>query len=232
MEDSALTRKAFSIALVFVLLSLWGASQANAYPPCDCTCASSCTATCVGDSGLTNCGTLGTCSASTGCGGGCLTVNDIGSLRDHWRRAGEESVQAGPDQGLAAARLTWRLAQQVEESGLGEVFAAGTRFQLSPTQVRSATLAFVSREHLNQSGAQNAFAGAPDLAVEMAGRLGVRPVSEWLQAGTRIVLVLDSNARTVTVQRNDGRQVLREDDRLELPDLVPGWSVRVGDLFE
>jgi Uma2 family endonuclease len=134
--------------------------------------------------------------------------------------------------GQLTARLTWRLAQFVEETGLGSVYAAETGFQLSKAgRVRSADLAFVSRERLDLGKK----AGAPDLVAEVVSRTSgatTTRVSDWLAGGTRVVLVLDSSAKTLTVHRRSGAETLTPESYLTLPDVVPGWSLRVGDLFD
>jgi hypothetical protein len=54
----------------------------------------------------------------------------------------------------------------------------------------------------------------------------------WLAAGTRAVVVVDPPRRTATVYRaRDDIRVLHADAHLDLGDVVPGWSPRVGDFF-
>ena len=130
-----------------------------------------------------------------------------------------------------AARLTWRLAQHVEERGIiGTLYAGGTAFQL-PGKAHSETpaLAFVARERRG-----TARGVTPDLVVEFLSSPGSDlAIADWLQAGTRAVLAIDPASRTVTLYQNRADvRVLGEHDFLELPDLLPGWALRVGDLFE
>jgi Uma2 family endonuclease len=136
--------------------------------------------------------------------------------------------------GRAAARLTWRLAQFAEESGAGEVYSGETRFlSKGPRTTESPDLAFVSREHLaaGQAGA-GFWAGAPDLVVQFAPSR-TKGAAAWLDSGTRAVLVLDPAARTIEVhEAGSPRRVLGAEGVLALPDLLPGWSLRVGDLFQ
>ncbi len=220
------------ILLALSLLSLFGVVRAHAYPACACTCASSCAAACVGTSGLTTCGAIGTCTTSVGCGGGgCLTASTVDSLLGTiLERPAVVPVDAR--QGRAAARLTWRLTQHVEESKLGEVTTAGAGFLLADGlgKVRAPELAFVSREHAN--------AGSPDLVAEFLSSSTSGPVARqnarsWLQAGTQAVLIVDSNRKTVSVFRDSRTpEVVRQGGTLDLSDVVPGFSLRVDDLFE
>jgi len=168
------------------------------------------------------------CRGSSWCGGGCLKVADPNAFLESLQaEPGRASVGDQPS-GRVMAKLTWRLAQHVEEAGLGAVYAGDTGFLLSKAtgRVQAPALAFVSREHL-QAG--SSWSGAPDLAVE----LRATEAAGWLKAGTRAVLVLDTGAQTVTVYRSRAKvQVFGADDVLALPDVLPGWAVRVGELFE
>lgn len=214
------------------LLVLLGASPVAAIIHCgDCTCSHSCAQPCGGFAGVPDCGTMGVCAGAPGCGGGsCLTAGDTDALR-----AILETASAQPEgrlRGQIAARLTWRLAQFVEEAGLGAVYAAETGFQLARIgPVRAADLAFVSRERL-ESGRK---IGTPDLVVEIASSTAgttTARVEEWLVAGARVVLVVDPAAKTLSVHRRSGAETLALENVLELPDVVPGWQLRVADLFE
>jgi hypothetical protein len=229
-----MTKKSLPVYLVVLLACLLGASQAGAIMECvDCSCGVSCSASCITYlGGWSTCGAQGyLCSGHPSCGGGCLTSSDAGFLRDILR--GEPRRATAEDQlrGEVTARLTWRLAQHVEESGLGTLYAGGTAFQL-PGKSRSQTpaLAFVGSER--RTGAARSV--TPDLVVEFLSAPGSDfALNDWLQAGTRAVLSIDARERTVTVYRNrTDVRVLGEHELLELPDLLPGWSLRVGDLFQ
>jgi Uma2 family endonuclease len=77
---------------------------------------------------------------------------------------------------------------------------------------------------------------APDLAVEVLSpddRPGYvrEKVAEWLEAGTVAVWVVDPHKRTVTVH-DETITVYREADTLVGGELLPGFEVPVGELFE
>lgn len=65
------------------------------------------------------------------------------------------------------------------------------------------------------------------------GRSGVQAKAvEWIDAGTRAVVVLDPQRRVAAVFRaGEEARELEGDARLELADVVPGFAVPVGDLF-
>jgi Uma2 family endonuclease len=57
--------------------------------------------------------------------------------------------------------------------------------------------------------------------------------AEWPAFGVRLLWVVDPQARSVTVHRPGVEPVVvGGDDRLDGGDVVPGFGVRVGELFE
>src|SRR5262245_34558042 len=145
-----MAEKICRMGLVAVVLTLLSASrgEANIIECTSCTCANLCNRQCETDTGTSTCGAAGVCVSSLSCTG-CLTAGQadfiLGLLdQEPW------ATPAAQEQGRAAARLTWRLAQYAEESGLGEVYTAGAGFRRSmgPRGVASPDLAFVSRERL------------------------------------------------------------------------------------
>jgi Uma2 family endonuclease len=147
---------------------------------------------------------------------------------------------AGHEHGYVAMRVGWRLARYVEEHDLGAVYAAETGFILArnPDTVRAPDVAFVSRERLQAAAAAPGYwPGPPDLAVEVASPSDTfseveGKAVEWLAAGARMVIVIDPHREHVAVYRgltNIG--ILTKGAILDAGDIVPGWSVRVDDLF-
>ena len=221
-------RQSLFVVVAFGLLALCTVSPSAAILNCtDCSCAVACSHQCFTDIGSSTCGAqTSLCAGSSSCGGGCFTVLNpkafLESLQVDPRRASSQP------QGQVLARLTWRMAQYAEESGLGAVYAGNTGFLLSKAtgRLKVPALAFVSREHLK---AGSPWSGAPDVAVE----LHASAAREWLTAGTRAVLVVDSDSRTVSLyQPSRAVQVLSAEDILELPQVLSGWSLRVGELFQ
>lgn len=148
---------------------------------------------------------------------------------------------AGHVHGMIAARVGARLLPFVEEHGLGEVYAAETGFLLrrSPDTVRAPDAAFVSQERLASMTLQpeGYFPGPPDFAVEVLSpsdtdREVIAKIADWLDCGCRAVLVLDPVDRTARLHR-PGRatESFTARDVVTLPDLLPGWSLGLADLF-
>lgn len=175
-----------------------------------------------------------------------LTVEDLEQLPDDGfryelvRGALRKMVPSGYSHGKITARLTWRLAQYVEDRNLGVVAAAETGFLLSadPATVRAPDVAFISRPRLEAAGAVEGYwPGAPDLVVEVISPSDTyaeveEKVMDWLGAGTRMVVVVNPRQRLVTVYRSLAAVlILTPDDTLDGSDVVPGWTLRVEVLF-
>ena len=76
----------------------------------------------------------------------------------------------------------------------------------------------------------------PDLAVEVISpnnkiRDMHLKVMQLLNAGTRLVWLVHPDSRTVVAHTVDGATTLHEDDTLDGGDVLPGFQIRVGDIF-
>jgi Uma2 family endonuclease len=150
-----------------------------------------------------------------------------------------EMEPPGAEHGYVAAKIARLLLRHVDESD-GIVFPGEIGFQLAsdPDTVRAPDVAFVASARVPADGIPRGYwPGPPDLAIEVVSPNDRRTQVEgkalaWLEAGTRAVVVLDPPLRTATVYRaRDDIRVLTADERLDLSDVVPGWSAGVGDLF-
>lgn len=57
-------------------------------------------------------------------------------------------------------------------------------------------------------------------------------IIDWLEAGTRMVVIVNPRQRTVAVYRSRTAIVLLgEQDVLDGADVVPGWRIAVIDIF-
>ncbi|MFP4440531.1 MAG: Uma2 family endonuclease [Chloroflexaceae bacterium] len=146
--------------------------------------------------------------------------------------------------GFQHGRLTMNIAtpldQYVRTQGLGVVCAAETGFLLAtdPDTVRAADVAFIQQARIDpQAEPEGYWHGAPDLAVEVVSPHDLytevdAKVTDWLDAGTRMVIVINPRKHTVTVYRSLTHiMVLREPDILDGDDVVPGWSLPIAALF-
>ena len=147
---------------------------------------------------------------------------------------------AGSEHGFVIVNITLLLAQHVKQNGLGACFGAETGFKIAsdPDTVRAPDLAFVSREHIPESGiTQKFWSGAPDLAVEVVSPGDTvyeveEKVEEWLAAGAKAVWVVNPKRRSVSVYRSMSDVTrLSEGDELEGGDVVRGFRCKVAELF-
>jgi Uma2 family endonuclease len=147
---------------------------------------------------------------------------------------------AGSEHGAVAVNIAVVIAQFVKANGLGVVFGAETGFKIAsdPDTVRAPDLAFVRRERIPEAGIPRGFwPGAPDLAVEVVSPGDTyteveEKVHDWLNAGTRMVLVLNPRTYTVAVYTSHTDVVrLTELDTLDGGEVLPGFTCRVAELF-
>jgi len=147
---------------------------------------------------------------------------------------------AGNVHGRITVRVTWRLAQHVEENRLGAVYAAETGFRLAsdPDTVRAPDVAFVSQARIEAVGEVEGFwPEAPDLAVEVVSPGDSytdveEKVFAWLDAGTKMVVVINPRQRSATVYKAPTDIVaLAEADVLAGGDIVPGFELAVQEIF-
>jgi Uma2 family endonuclease len=147
---------------------------------------------------------------------------------------------AGNQHGKLAMRLGSSLFQHVEVNKLGNVYAAETGFRLSsnPDTVRAPDVAFVSLKRIEQVGEPEGYwPGAPDLAIEVISPGDTyteveEKVFDWLNSGTRIVMVVSPRQRAITVYHSlTDIFVLTENDTLDGGDVVSGWKIPVKNLF-
>ena len=139
---------------------------------------------------------------------------------------------AGYHHGDVAARLLVAIANHVNANGLGRVFAAETGFTLArqPDTVRAPDVAFISAARLPDPPPRGFAELAPDLAVEVLSpddRPGevLAKVGDWLNAGARLVWVVDPVRVVARVYHADGSEsVLGETDALRGEDLLSGFE--------
>jgi Uma2 family endonuclease len=117
--------------------------------------------------------------------------------------------------------------------------AAGTGFVLNrgPDTVRAPDVAFVARSRLSTAPSWGFPELAPDLVVEVvspwdrASEVSAK-AAMWLDAGVRLVWVVDPQARLATVPHPGGQDsVLREDGTLDGEDVLPGFRLPLASVF-
>jgi Uma2 family endonuclease len=169
-----------------------------------------------------------------------LRMPDDGVRRELIRGELREMSPAGARHGRIGAEILARLGTYVGERRLGEVFNADTGFLLAsgPDTVRAPDVGFVSRERADRVGDVEEFwPGAPDLAIEVISPSDSfaevdEKVAEYLDAGCRMVVVVNPRRRAATVYRSRSDIVLlTENDVLDGGEVVPGWSLPLREVF-
>ena len=132
------------------------------------------------------------------------------------------------------------LRNYIKTNPIGVGAGAETGFLISrkPDTVRAPDCAFVRNERIPPTGIPKKYwPFAPDLAVEVLSPSDtasevIEKIDEWLAAGTRLVWVVDPEKKAVTVYR-PGRQpqTLRAHEDLIGDDVLPGFEVRVSEIF-
>jgi len=138
----------------------------------------------------------------------------------------------GGRHGGVLTNLAARLWNHVELTGAGQVFSGDTGFALakSPDTVRGPDIAFVRRERLPQPVPTGYLTTAPDLVVEILSptdRPGeiLAKVGDWLEAGARLVWVIDPERRLARIYRHDGTETTQaEAEQLSGEDILPGFT--------
>jgi Uma2 family endonuclease len=174
------------------------------------------------------------------------TADDLLRMRDDGFRyeivRGElrKMSPAGHKHGRIAGNITASLGPHVVANQLGRMYVADTGFLIAsnPDTVRAPDVAFVSQNGLDKAGDVDGYwPGAPDLLVEVISPGDTyteveEKVFEWLEAGARMVVVVNPRKRAVTVYRSlTDIVVLTEDDMLDGGDVVPGWTMAMKDIF-
>jgi Uma2 family endonuclease len=139
---------------------------------------------------------------------------------------------AGERHGWVALAIGSRIFEHAERRQLGRAYAAETGFLLRrrPDTVRAPDVAFVATHRL--PAPEPGFAEfVPDLVVEVvspsdrASEVATK-VAMWIDAGVRLVWVVDPQARLAAVHHPDGLvTVLREDGVLDGEDVLPGFRM-------
>lgn len=158
--------------------------------------------------------------------------------------AGEliKQMPAGLEHGGLAALIAWILNNFVLPRELGLVVGAETGFLLArdPDHVLGPDVAFIRADRLPSSAQEwrKYLPLPPDLAVEIVSPSDRAStvhdkVMDYLDHGVPLLWVVHPVRKTVTVWTPDRTaRVLRGTDELDGGDVLPGFSVRVGEIFE
>ncbi len=174
-----------------------------------------------------------------------LTAEEFAALPDDgtWQELVNGEVRTSPppggSHGETAMNVGIVVGSYVRSHELGRVFGeSGWILTRGPDTVRAPDFAFVAAGRFPEGPVPRGYPEfGPDLAVEVLSpndRPGeVREkIQQWLDAGVRLIWVLDPARRTVSVhRRGEPPRTLRPGDAIDGEDVVPGFSCAVVDLF-
>jgi Uma2 family endonuclease len=146
----------------------------------------------------------------------------------------------GTHHGRISASLVWMMESFVRQHRLGATYAQDTGFKIftDPDTVRAPDAAFVARDRLSSIPETGYAALAPDLVAEVVSpddRRGelLAKVGDWLDAGVRLVWVIDPGRKEVHVHRPDGSiSIVGVGDVVDGEDTLPGFHFTVSELLE
>lgn len=144
------------------------------------------------------------------------------------------------EHGSRTDRLASRVSVFVQDNDLGECFAAETRFTIekNPDTTLGPDFAFVTKDRLPEKLPRRGYLPlAPDIALETVSPNDTKheinlKVARWLQAGTRIVWVLDPETEMLTVHRTgEIPRTLGFKDTLSGEEVLPGFEIPLAKIF-
>jgi len=141
----------------------------------------------------------------------------------------------GVEHGDIAAQIAIHLGSFVKQHKLGKVYVeTGYVLATDPDTVRGPDVSFVNAEHVIKS--PKYYRIAPDLAVEVMSpddRLSevTTKVGEYLSAGSSVVIVINPEKQVAWIYTQDDHRTITINDSLTAPELLPGWSLPLRELF-
>jgi Uma2 family endonuclease len=145
-----------------------------------------------------------------------------------------------PEHGVNVVRVSSPMFVHVDERDLGYVTSdSGYILFTNPDgrdTVRGPDIAFVAKERLPNGLPDDFIPFAPDLAVEVVSPNDKvfeveEKVTEYLRAGTKIVWVVSSYLKIVTVYTSRGITVYDINGTLDGGDVLPGFRLPVAAIF-
>jgi Uma2 family endonuclease len=145
---------------------------------------------------------------------------------------------AGDRHSFVGAQIVALLVTFVKQRRLGFVFGADAGFRLPSGNVRSPDASFVANGRFPNDKVPEDYASvAPDLVVEVISptdrpRYVLDKVGEYIEAGVRLVWVIDPQQERAVVYRSisDVREFGR-DDSLDGEDVIPGFGFVLRDVL-
>jgi Uma2 family endonuclease len=177
---------------------------------------------------------------------GAATVDDVVRVEAEYNRLCElvegtlVEKAVGFDESRVAVWLSTLINVHLDETDQGICVGEGGMMQIAPGLVRIPDVSFISWDRIpgGESPKEPVPDLVPDLAVEVLSEGNTpaeirRKVVEYFDAGVRMVWLIDPRKRTARIYSSPTRFVtIRADQSLDGGDVLPGFSVGLGDLLD
>ena len=146
-----------------------------------------------------------------------------------------------PRHGEVCAQAVYLLKRFLEDHDVGRAVSndPGVVTERGPDTVRGPDVAYFSYLRIPKGPMSRGYqAVVPELVIEVRSPSDRWPkvhvkVAEYLDAGVRVVVVLDPDPRMAHVYgQDDGPRALSAEQDLTLPGVLDGFAVRVGKFFD
>ena len=137
--------------------------------------------------------------------------------------------------------LSANLVSFVYSNNLGRVYSGDGGFVLKRTSsgrdsVRGVDIAFIHSANAPDPSVPSVIEGAPDLAIEIISPSNTAAdiqlkLFQLFDAGAKLVWVVFPETRSVEVHSDAGAKTLRTDDTLDGGEVLPGFNIKVADIF-
>lgn len=144
---------------------------------------------------------------------------------------------AGDEHGEITINLSTLFNIHVKANKLGVCRSSDTGFKLgsNPDTVLAPDIAFIAKARAG-TRVPGFHVGPPDLAVEVVSPGDTKPEVDrktalWLELGVKSIWNVNPRRRTVEVIRADGQRKLLHETHELVDDTVPGFRLRVSEIF-
>ena len=153
----------------------------------------------------------------------------------------EEATMPGLRHGQICSKIDRLVGAFVETNDRGHVMSNDSFILIKrdPDTVRGSDICYFSYERLPRGPVPESFADvAPELVFEVRSPSDrwvkiMLKMGEYLNAGVSVVCVVDPQAETVSIYRPDENcKTFTANDDFLLPDILPGFVVKVRKFFE
>lgn len=150
------------------------------------------------------------------------------------------NMPTGDEHGSVEVSLASAILNHVKITKSGKVRSGevGIYLKRNPDSVRAADILYISNERYVKNTTGSYLNVIPDLTVEVMSPSDAWPdvqekLEEYFEAGVRLCWVVHPRSKKIYVYRSvTDVRILTERDDLTGDDVLPGFSIKVADLFE